>query len=375
MDGSKRILYVITKGHWGGAQRYVYDLAVAAKAQGHDVMVVYGEEGPLGERLQEAGISYQSLPFLTRDIHLKSELLSLKHLYDFIREYRPDVVHVNSSKAGLTLLASRVAMVKRVIFTAHGWAFNEARPRWQRSVMKFFYALMIYLAHTTICVSEAVHDDMSWVPFKGKSMKVIRLGITPPSYKSKEEARRVLAEDLASRTWIGAIAELHPTKRILDAIEAMADVVKKHPNAVLIILGEGQERAVLEERVKVLSLESSVRFCGFVKDAATYAPAFDIFVLPSRSEALGYVLLEAGGAGIATVATRVGGIPEIIDNKKTGLLVPPYNPAVFARALVQLLEDDELRASLGKALKERVDTEFSLSRMTERTFALYYTNS
>ena len=371
MDGSKRILYVITKGHWGGAQRYVYDLACAAKAKGHEVMVIYGEEGPLGERLAEAGVPYQSLPFLKRDIHIKSELLSLKHLYTFIREYNPDVVHVTSSKAGLTLLAARLAFVKRIIFTAHGWAFNEARPRWQRSVMKFFYALMIYLAHTTICVSEAVHEDMAWVPFKRKSMKVIRLGIVSPSYKSKEEARKLLAEDLSSSVWIGAIAELHPTKRILDAIEAFADVVKKYPNTVLIVLGDGQEGSVLEERVKVLSLESSVRFCGFVKDAATYASAFDIFVLPSRSEALGYVLLEAGGAGVATVATRVGGIPEIIDHKKTGLLVPPYNPAVFARSLIQLLDDEVLRRELGEALKQRVDTEFSLDRMVERTFALY----
>ena len=119
-----KILYVITKANWGGAQKYVYELATAMKERGHEVAVAYGTEGLLAERLGQAGIRTLPIGGLSRDIDAKAEVSAWRSLLSLIKEEQPDLVHVNSSKGGLALIAARIAGIRRIIFTAHGWAFN-----------------------------------------------------------------------------------------------------------------------------------------------------------------------------------------------------------------------------------------------------------
>ncbi len=184
----KRILYVITKANWGGAQRYVYDLATAMKKVGHEVAVAYGEEGLLGERLREAGIRTFPLATFARKVESKAEWESFKALLALIKEEKPDIVHVNSSKAGLALLAARIAGVPRTVFTAHGWAFNEKRPQWQKFLMHLAYAATVCLAHETICVSDAVKRDFAWLP--GVRLIVIRHGMGRAGIPLKRRSER-----------------------------------------------------------------------------------------------------------------------------------------------------------------------------------------
>ena len=365
-----RILYVITKASWGGAQRYVYDLAVSAKAQGHDVSVVYGEEGPLKEALASENIPAIRLPSLARDINLKEEWKSFKALKQFFEGVKPDILHVNSSKAGLSLVAARLAKVPKIIFTAHGWAFNEARPWWQKLVFRLAYATTIYLSHITICVSQAVFKDMEWLPFASRRLFVIKLGIDAPVFMKRTEARKKFGE-LGSRIVLGMLAELHPTKRVEDAIRALRELKPDFPNLMLIVCGEGSERAHLSELIEHLRLADSVVLKGFVPDAATYMKAFDIFLMISRTEALGYAAIEAGYAGLPVVATRVGGLPEIVRHKETGLLVPAENPHALARALRLLLEQHEYAQHLSTRLHEHVTEKFTKERMLKETFVLY----
>lgn len=366
----KRILHVITKASWGGAQRYVFDLAVAGKAQGHDVSIVYGEEGPLTDALLKENIPAVRLPSLSRDIHVKEEWRSFKALKQFFEGVKPDILHVHSSKAGLSLIAARLAKVPRIIFTAHGWAFNEARPWWQKIVFRVLYAVTIYLSHLTICVSQAVYKDMEWVPFSSKRLFIVKLGIDAPHFLKRAEARKKFGE-LGTRTVLGMIAELHPTKRVEDAIIALRELKSEFPNLTLIVCGEGSERERLSELIERLRLADSVFLKGFVPDAATYLKAFDIFLMISRTEALGYAAIEAGYAGLPVVATRVGGLPEIVRHKETGLLVPAENPHALARALRLLLEQPEYTTHLSARLHEHVTHKFTKERMIQETFALY----
>jgi glycosyltransferase involved in cell wall biosynthesis len=278
---------------------------------------------------------------------------------------------VNSSKGGLALLAARIAGVKRILFTAHGFAFNEKRPRFQKALIRAAYVVTVLLSHETICVSEAVRRDIAF-PLLGGKLRVIRNGIDAPAYRAKRSARNILRPTDAKRTWLGMIAELHPTKRVEDAILAMTELSPEFPELELIVLGEGEERAKLEALIKERGLGERVRLLGFVPDAASYLPAFDLFLMISRSEALGYALLEAGAAGLPVVATRVGGMPEIVAHGESGILVPPENPAALARAIRGLLADPALGKRYGAALKEKVATRFSKERMLEETFARYH---
>jgi glycosyltransferase involved in cell wall biosynthesis len=379
-----KILYVITKANWGGAQKYVHDLAVAARGAGHEVVVAYGlpparaggaqagEAGALVGKLDALHIRTLPLPTLERDVDLAREWRTFWLLRDMLRQEAPDVVHVNSSKAaGLGVLAARLAGVRRIVFTAHGWAFNEARPWWQRVLIYKLAWLTILLSHKTICVSEAIRRDTRWMPFVRGRLVVVYNGVHEPVYKAREEARRALWPHHEGGTWIGMLSELHPTKRVEDALEAFTLLRRERPETRLIVLGEGEERARLEWLVSARGLEGSVRLAGLVSDGDTYLRAFDLFLHTSKSEALGLAVIEAGLAGLPVVATSVGGIPEVIEDGETGILVPPYSPRDVARALLSCMADPARGEAMGEALRTFVRTRFDARRMLGETLALY----
>ncbi len=370
---AKRILYVITKANWGGAQRYVFDLALAAKARGHEVLVITGAEGILTKKLNEHGIDVESVDRMKRDISLKSELASFRALLESIRRYRPDVVHANSSKAGgLASLASRIAGVPLIIFTAHAWAYNEGRPLYQRALIALFHYGTVLLAHKTICVSEALRKEARWMPLVGRKLVVIHNGIAGGALLERIDARDRLSpefvHDYPGIPWIGTIAELHPSKGLDTLIEAFAHLDSE---AVLVIIGGGQELGHLEKLSQIHGVGNRVLLAGFIDNASSLLAAFDIFALPSRSEAFGTVLLEAGLASLPAVGSDVGGIPEVLKDKESGMLVPPADSKALAVALDTLVQNADLRAKLGNALRERVLRVFSPEKMLRETFALY----
>ncbi len=366
-----KILYVITKSNWGGAQRYVYDMAVAAKARGSQVLVAAGGEGELITRLTDAGISVRTITGLSRDISVGDELRAFNQLRKLFKEKRPDVVHLNSSKAGLAALAARLSGVKRIVFTVHGWAWNEARPAWQKLIIRCIYWATLVLVDVAIAVSDTTRAQASGLPFVQKKFRVVHNGLSHISFLSRAEARKKLLPGSPRTFWIGTIAELHPVKGLDVLIEAFEHMTVDFPEAELVIIGEGEERGALERQMKIEGVSGRSHLVGQVANASETLSAFDMFVLPSRSEALGYVLLEAGLAGLPVVATNVGGIPEIITDTVTGLLVPPDNRELLTDAMEKLSGDESLRARYGKALQEKVEKEFSREQMVKETFALY----
>ncbi len=368
----KKILFVITKATGGGAQEYVYRIAKASKASGYSVSVAYGHHGLLLERLDEAGIHTIHVSGLDRDMRVGNDLRAYRELRAIFKYEKPDIIHLNSSKAGLlgSIAALGINNV-RVLFTSHGWAFNEQRSWWQKTLLKIASGCIVLLTEKTICVSNAVERDMRWLPFSSRKLKLIPLGRMKCALYPKIEARENLIRDQIQKRWIGVISELHPTKRVDDIIVAFAKIHNLYPDTILVILGSGEEHARLLEKIDALHLKDSVFLLGFVQDAARYVLAFDIFVQASISEALGYSILEAGAGSLPVLATKVGGIPEIIENNVTGFLVPPKKPDEIARGLRTLLEDKELSKRLGEALQERVMRDFSIEAMIESTLNCY----
>lgn len=367
-----RILYVVTKANWGGAQRYVFDIATAAQKAGHEVLVVSGMPGKLIEELTRAGIATKIIASMERDIKARNELRAFNELFRIVRYYKPDVLHANSSKAGLLgCLVGRLLGVRRIIFTSHGWAFNEQRPMWQKSIIALVHYLTVVLSHRTICVSFGLQSDASWMPGVQHKFVVVHNGIAAHTQKERGEARQYLASDMQERfpqaLWFGTIAELHPTKGLDVLIEAFADATQRGIDAVLVIMGEGQEWMHLSKLIEIYDLPKRVVLAGFVPNAIEYLSAIDAFVLPSRSEGLGYVLLEAGIAKKPVIATRVGGIPEIVEDDETGMLVPKNDRAALSEALYTLANDPDQQKRLSDALYAKVTTQFSLEEMVQKT--------
>lgn len=369
-----KVLYLITKGNWGGAQRYVYDLALAAKASGDEVVVAHGEGRALPDKLQAAGIKTTFIPALGRDINPLLDTTVFFSFYKLFQQEQPDVVHLNSPKAsGLGALAGRLVGIKKIIYTAHGWAFNETRPVWQKVVIRFLSWLTIVLCHQVIVIAQSELDQAPALTQRGaKKIKLIYNGLAPPVFLNRAEARASLDPEVKEGDiWLGTIAELHPNKGLSYGLIAMVKLKTSQPNRRWLIIGEGEKRAELEKLIGELGLTDQVKLIGARIEAAKYLPAFDIYFCPSVKEGLPYVLLEAGAAGLPVVATTVGGIPEIISDGHSGLLVSPAQPQALAQALQQLLANPTLRTQYGQNLKHKVETDFGLDRMLAETRQLY----
>lgn len=376
----KKVLFIITKSNWGGAQRYVFDVATNLHPLDFQSIVAFGGNGELSYALSAAGIKTVPITSLGRDVRVSHELRAIIEIFKLVRREKPDVLHINSSKAGLYgALIGRICRVPRIVFTAHGWAFNEPRPSWQRFVFKTLHWLTVLLSHQTIAVSETLKNQLRW-PGTPSRISVVRLGRSVPVFKSREDARQLLEMqvtntayglvDFHTDTWIGTIAELHPIKNLSVAIDAVASLVHALPKLRYIIIGEGQERAHLENQIHHLGLEEYVFLVGSLPEAARFMKAFDLFVLPSQSEGAGYVLLEAGLAEVPIVATNVGGIPELISDQETGRLVPPGAVDALTAAIRELLADPARQQEYTAALS-RICTEFSVTRMVDETVRVY----
>lgn len=377
----RKILFLITKGNWGGAQRYVYDLATSLPAEAFDVVVIVGGNGVLIDMLKKAELKVHTLKSLRRDISFLREIHTFITLFGIVRKERPDILHVNSSKAGgLGAVVGRICGVPHIVFTAHAWAFNEDRPHFQRSILKLLQWVTVMLSHVTIAVSYGMKDQMDWIGTQ-KKMVMVHPGRSVKDMRNKEDARGMIEMKIINTNarlidyhddfWIGTIAELHPVKRLNRAIDAVSGLIKEFPNLRFIIMHDGELHEKLQQQVQDLGLEQHVFFTGMVEDAARLLPAFELFVLPSKSEAFGYVLIEAGQANVPVVATSVGGIPDIITNEEHGLLVPPDNTPALAQAMRRMINDEHLRGQLAHALHKKAIT-FTTERMVADTLRLYY---
>lgn len=372
MNERKKVLYVITKGNFGGAQRYVFDLATHLPKEIYEPVVVYGEGENLGIKLSEAGIKTIQIPSLKRDVWVLSDLVAFFALWKIIRKEKPSVLHLNSSKAaGLGAIAGRISRVPKIIFTGHGWAFNEERSLFSRMVLYKLYWWIIKLSHKTIAVSGRTADQVSWMPFIKKKISVIYNGVEAFDTLTQTVARKKLGPDVTERIWIGTISELHRNKGLDYLIDAFAVITEKFANVALVIVGGGEQEENLKAQTEALGLAKRITFTGFIPDAKKYIKAFDIFTLTSRTEALPYSPLEAGFANVPVVASWAGGIPEIITNKESGLLVDPSKTEELVGALEQLILEPKLGLKIAKEFKEKIDKKFSLEEMMTKTIELY----
>jgi glycosyltransferase involved in cell wall biosynthesis len=367
----RKILYVITKSNFGGAQRYVYNLASNLPREVFEVAVVLGGSGVLMERLKNQNVRTIPVPSMGRDMHVFKDVITFLKLVRIFRLEKPYIVHLNSSKAGgLGALAGRMTGVKHIIFTAHGWPTRESRPFFSRLLITFFSWLTAVCAHHVVTVSDAdYHEASSW-PFMKTKLVKIHNGVVPFPVLKRAEAQRELHIGHPNLLQVGTNAELHPNKNLASAIEAVAlHNQQAHRPIEYTIISDGEERNNLENLIEKLGVKEFVHLAGFRKNATELLSAFDIFLLPSLKEGLPFALLEAGYAGLPIIATKTGGIPEIIEDGKSGVLIQPPTPERIYEALRTI--SNPLRTDFGITLKKKVGEHFMFPRMLKETLELY----
>jgi glycosyltransferase involved in cell wall biosynthesis len=371
-----KILYLITKSNWGGAQRHVFDLAVAAKKNGQEVVVALGGEGVLRDRLREAGIPTRSVQEMWRDISLVKDFTSLIKIFKIIRAERPDILHVHSPKAaGLGSFVARLLGIKKIIYTVHGFAFNEDRPYYQKVAIVFFSWLTLLFSTHIVLLYEKEKRQTDLFPGVAHKLRIISQGINPPTFYAAASARQLLQKNttipLDKKTIVGTIGELHPSKGYIYAINAIEKLKSHLPNVLFYIIGEGEQRKYLESLIKEKKLEEYVVLAGTIPHAAEYLRAFSIFLMSSIKEAFPYVILEAGTAGLPVIATTVGALPEVITDMESGILIQSKKSDEVFHSLLFLLEHKNAQREYARNLQEKVKREYSLERMITATMRLY----
>ncbi|MBI3305357.1 glycosyltransferase [Candidatus Parcubacteria bacterium] len=381
MPNRTKVLYVVTQSEFGGAQRYVLDLASnlpkdqyeTAIACGEDATVQVGDD--LIARARKRGIRTHVLASVGRAINPLRDSAGFFELFALLRTERPDVVHLNSSKVGiLGGLAAKMTRVPKTVFTAHGLVFHEPLPHWQ----KMFYRLLEQLARpfrdAIITVSNADRESAIGERL-ARPERIVHIpnGIGTLEFLDRTAARGALEQKvghaLPERT-IGTIANFYPTKGLPYLLAALFEVRRTHPDIAGVIIGDGSQRPHLESLIERNKLADTVILAGALPNATQYLKAFDLFVLPSVKEGWPYVILEAMAAEVPIVATRVGGIPEML-SPDGGPLVPTANPAALAGAIAHALAHPAETAATAKRTQEIVRRDFTLERMVRETTAVY----
>ncbi len=354
-------LHIDTARTWRGGQNQVLTTLMGLRAMGHRTLLVAHSEGELRQRAAE-GLDLVPLAPKT-----EMDLTAAWRLSRLIKQLKPDIVHAHDPH-GVAMAALALSMstqlakpplvaARRVDFHLRGSSLS----RWKYRQVDCF-----------ICASEAIRQLLigDGVP-PGRAVTVHE-GI------DIERVERTEPAQLHGEFWlphhaplIGNVAALVPHKGQRHLIEAARVVLPQAPDARFIIAGEGELRPALERQIKDYHLEKHVLLAGFRPDVLSLHKAFDIFAMSSITEGLGTSLLDAMAAGKPIVATRAGGIPEVVVDGETGLLVPPRDHEAMADAIVQLLKDEILRRQMGDAGRARARALFSAERMVQNTLQVY----
>lgn len=365
----KKVLYLITKATFGGAQRYVYDLASNLPHNEYEAGVAYGVRGRLVDMIETKGIPVMEIPSLNRNISLVSDIKSYFEIRDAIRAATPDILHVNSSKAAaLGALAGRLNGVKTIVFTAHGWPFKESRDIFSQTLLYLVSWLTGLLSTHVIVVSrtdEQIGMRMPWVRKKIVHIPLGRdiLNLAAPQEGFKEMFGNLPTPPISQKTVrIVSIAELTKNKGLRYGVEAIAELTQRGLDCVYVIASDGEEHDRIATLARELGVSDRVFLSGFIPDAARYLSGFDVYLLPSIKEGMPYVLIEASLAGLQIVATDVID-QEFADALGRTTLVPSRNSLALADAI-------EGVASL---TRNSVATEnrFPLPDMISKTLELY----
>jgi glycosyltransferase involved in cell wall biosynthesis len=346
---------------WRGGQNQVMLMARGLRARGHRVVVVAHPDGELRRRL---GDGDDLVPLGPRT---EVDLPSAWRLSRVLRDLSPAIVHAHDSHAVAMAAAALsfgaptprppLVFARRVDFRLRGNSFSK----WKYRQVDAFVAASE--AIRAMLVEDGIPADRVFTVHDGIDIERV----------DQAEALNVREE-----FWfpphsfvIGNIAALVPHKGQRFLVEAAASVVHEAPEARFVILGEGELRQDLEQRVRRLHLGQHVVLAGFRPEVLGLLKGLDLFVMSSVTEGLGSALLDAMAAGKPIVATRAGGIPEVVVDGETGVLVAPRDSHDLAAAMLSLLRDPERRIRLARAGRARVVRQFSVDRMVEGTLGVY----
>ncbi len=377
MPGPVRVLHVVTRMNVGGLARHLLTLIPSLRSRGFAPVLMHGpvddDEAELPLEDDETPVLHN--PWLRRRIDPVADLRAANEIRRAIAWIRPSIVHTHMAKAGA--LGRRAAMssgVPGIVHTFHGHVLEGyfATP-----VNRLFVSIERELARRTdalVGVSRSVRDDLARIGIgEEAAWSVIPYGFDLAPFATPASDRATVRRDLGiapDALAVGIVGRLVPIKNLGLFFRAAHRVAAEHPRTVFVVAGDGDLRSALEPEAREL-LGDRVVFTGWVGDLPSLYASLDVTVLTSLNEGTPVALIEAAAAGIAAVATDVGGVRDVVEDGVTGLLVPSEDADALAATIGRLLADPHARAAMGERGRARAVERFSADAMSDAYAGLY----
>ncbi|HOW34938.1 MAG TPA: glycosyltransferase family 4 protein [Candidatus Omnitrophota bacterium] len=357
------ILVLANHLNTGGITSYLFTLAKGLKRIGHNVSVATSG----GNRVEELeGLGFKHF---TVDIRTKSEIspkiyLSLPRLNRFIREENIDILHTHTRVTQVAAAFLSRSSRRPFVTTCHGFF----KPRLSRKMFPCW-------GQGIIAISEPVRKHlMNDFGVDGRKISLVHNGIDLADFPIVDDAEKLRMRrefGISQGPVIGIIARLSDVKGHSILISAMKKIISKIPSALLLIVGEGKMEGALKGQVNDLGLTEQIRFYPIVNKTAAMLSLMDVFVMPSLQEGLGLSVMEAQAMNLPVVGSRVGGIPSLIEENKTGILVSPGNVDELEQGIMRLLSDLPKAKELGRNARQFIERNFSAEEMAVKTADFY----
>jgi len=379
----------------GGAQRFLYEFITHLDPFKYEFLVAAGPPagGELLEKMDKKGVKTVSMKNFSNTPDLKNFLVFLE-IFKLIKNFKPDILYLLSSEAGfIGAIAGKLYRLLfwqknlKIIYRIGGWAFKEPRNIFIKKIYLWAEKLSAPFKDTIITNSEfdrhlaiknkIIEPDKIITIYNGldvDNLKFLSEKEAKIFIESKIPAFSASSADSAGKKHsilIGTVANLYRNKGLDFLILAAARIKKSQPTWRFMIIGEGPERSKIENLIKKSNLENTVFLTGFISDAFECLKAFDLFVLPSVKEGQPWTILEAMAAEIPIVATNIAGIPEMIENEKSGLLVEPADSEALSLAIEKMLTHPSLAHECAKNAFHIVREKFNLEEMIKKNEELF----
>ena len=350
----------------GGTEQVIRQLVTSLPADRfqNQILCIDGQIGEIGRQIQKEG---KQVFGIARGKGF--DLSLVKQIRQKIQEKDIDIVHCHQYTPWVYGWLAARGTKARVIFTEHG-RFHPDRYRYKALLINPLIAMM---TSSVVAISEATRSALAKYEFVPKQkIRVIYNGIRrPEAYQNEVHAIRGRLGVSDTDPLLGTVARLDPVKNQALMLDAFAQILPEYPQARLLLVGDGPDRANLERLAEKLAIADRTIFTGFREEPASYIAAMDLFLLSSHTEGTSMTLLEAMSLGIPAVVTKVGGNPEIVVDEKTGILTEPGSVQSFAGAIKRLLDDVELRKRMSVTSEEVFSQAFSVDEMVNSYASLY----
>ncbi len=384
-----KILYVVTSDFYGGAQKYVLDLASYFQQHNCLVDVAFGTNSTNNlfvQKLRAAQINYFSLWYLRRAINPFLDILAIFFLRSLFITRDYDIIHLNSSMSGFLGRLAAFGLKKKIFYTAHGWVFNEMLSAPWRWFYLQLEKLAVPLSTRIFCLSKLDYSQVKkyhlgpshrfrLLPNSLDLKKTSRLAIQPISPSANNFFKHLTVWKQKKYYIVGTIANFFPAKNLFQLIPIAQQLNRLTKNRVrYVIVGFGPQQNRFQQLLRYHHLESLFLLTGQQANPLPWLAKFAVFVLPSTKEGFPFALLEAGVLGIPIVASPVGGVVDLIIDQKTGLLADPSDPAQFAAQIFSLLQNKSLSTSLANHLFQEIQAKYNQKNIFPQYHREYFSN-